>query len=77
MKVRDFAQEKRIDVIDTNQSSVVFKMKNGRELVVKNTIQGISSAVYMFDGKKEPQRIQDVATFDDGKEFQRYFGTKN
>jgi hypothetical protein len=51
-------------------------MDDGTELVVRNTIQGTNSEVYMFDGKKKPQIIRDIATFDDGKEFQRYFGVK-
>jgi hypothetical protein len=74
MQVADFATQKKIPVIETDQLEVVFKKKDGTEFRVKNAIDHIGQEIYMFDGAKNPQLIKDQATFDDGKEFQSYFG---
>jgi len=74
MQVSDFATRKKIAVIETNQPEVIFKKKDGTEFPVKNRIDHIGQEIYIFDGIKNPQLIKDQATFDDGKEFQRYFG---
>jgi hypothetical protein len=74
MQVADYATRKKMPVIETDQLEVIFKKKDGTEFRVKNAINHIGQDIYMFDGKKNPQMIKDQAMFDDGKEFQSYFG---
>lgn len=73
MRVSDFAKKKKIAVISTDQPEVVFKKRNGSDFRLKNTINQVSSDIYMFDGMKNPQKINDIATFEDGKEYHQYF----
>ena len=74
MKITDFAAKQKVQVLDTKLTKIIFKKADGKTVEFKNENKSISSHIYMFDGKKDPKLIQDVATFDDGKEFTSYFG---
>jgi hypothetical protein len=74
MSASKFAKKKNQAVINTDSAEVVFKKKNGGEFRLKNTINHTASEIYMFDGTNDPQKINDIATFDNGREYNRYFG---
>jgi hypothetical protein len=74
MTASDFVKKRNVPIIETNQEEILFKLKDGREIKIKNSISSINQEVYMFDGVKPPELVKDIATFNDGKEFDSYFG---
>jgi hypothetical protein len=73
-EAKDFGVLKGLKYYTTNSENIAFKKENGSFFVLKNTISGIGGDIYLFDGKKEPKRVEHTVMFSDGNEMEAYFG---
>lgn len=73
-QVRDFAQEKGLQVIETDAKEISFQKEDGSTFRMQNNIRSYSPDIYMFDGKNRPKKVENIALFEDGEEFNAYFG---
>ncbi len=72
-QAKDFFQSKGIKIIETDKKTILFVNEKGEKTKVENTLEGIASMVYLFDVKKQPLKIESIATIPDGKDFDSYF----
>jgi hypothetical protein len=68
-----FAQRNGLQVSRTKAPTLLFERLGAKPIRLKNTA-GPGGDAYFYDGKNPPKKIESLATLDDGKEFQRYFG---
>ena len=71
-----FCESKGLKWITTDKKAVLFVSEDGKKTRVENTQEAISSTLYLFDPKKQPQKIESIAGFSDGKDFENYFNSK-
>jgi hypothetical protein len=67
------AKKNNLKVVRTKTNIVVFKKVNGSEFILKNTAPEMGEE-YLFDGKKDPKKIETLVLFSDGNEYKAYFG---
>lgn len=70
---KEFFQSKGIKIIETDTKSILFINDKGEKTKVENTLNGISTMIYMFDVTKQPLKIESLSTVSDGREFDAYF----
>jgi hypothetical protein len=70
----DFAKTKGLEVHTSQQMKIIFKAEDGKEFELTNDVQGLGADVFMFNGKDQPQKVKEVATFSSGEEYKAYFG---
>ncbi len=75
-KAKDFIAQKGKKIIETDKKVVLFVNEKGEKFKVENTAESIGSIIYFFDVKKQPQKVESVATLTDGKEFESYFSNQ-
>ena len=68
-----FAKNNGLRVYKTRAGTLLFERLGAKPIRLKNTA-GAGGDAYFFDGKTPPHKIESLATLDDGKEFQKYFG---
>ena len=73
-QARDFAQEKGLQVHETDAKEISFHKEDGTTFRMENSVRGYSPDLYMFDGINKPKKVESITLFNDGKEFEAYFG---
>jgi hypothetical protein len=73
-QARDFAQEKGLQVHETDAKEISFQKEDGTTFRMSNSVRGYSPDFYMFDGVNKPKKVENIALFPEGEEFKAYFG---
>lgn len=67
------AKKAGLKIVRTKAASVVFKKSDGKKFTLKNTAPEMGEE-YLFDGKKDPKKVENLVLFPDGNEYKAYFG---
>jgi len=74
---KDFVTAKGLKVFDSDAKVILFKKEDGSVFRFENKVNGLGADVYLFDGKKDPKKVEALAAFSDEKEYNEYFGIAN
>jgi hypothetical protein len=73
-EAKDYVTSKGLKVFDSDAKLILFKKEDGSVFRMENKVEGLGADVYLFDGKKDPKKIESLAAFGDEKEYNAYFG---
>ncbi len=71
---QDFGKAKGLKIVTSEDKVIIFKKEDGSTFKLENNEESISGSIYFFDGKKNPIKVETLASISDGKEYDAYFG---